>query len=209
MSQKTSRYATLDDDTQVPTFAQVNQTGSIVNPATPASTIADGADVTQGAIADAAATAGSTGTISAKLRTISASLGAVADAAWASGSGSIVAILKGIFGKIPVLGQAAAAASLPVVQALDVFTSPVNVAVSVANTTTELIAAAGATIRKRRTLLKNTGDRAVYLGFGASAATTMFLLGVGESLPVDDLRAINGITASGTGTVFVLASARS
>lgn len=41
-------------------------------------TIADGADVTLGAIADAAATAGGTGTISAKLREVTALLGGAA-----------------------------------------------------------------------------------------------------------------------------------
>lgn len=41
-------------------------------------TVADGADVTQGAIADAAATAGGTGTVSAKLRETTALLGSIA-----------------------------------------------------------------------------------------------------------------------------------
>lgn len=41
-------------------------------------TIADGADVTEGAIADAAATAGSTGTVSAKLRLITSQLNTIA-----------------------------------------------------------------------------------------------------------------------------------
>lgn len=43
-------------------------------------TIADGADVAQGAIADAIATAGSTGTVSAKLRRVTGTLGATNDA---------------------------------------------------------------------------------------------------------------------------------
>lgn len=42
-----------------------------------AATIADGADVTQGAIADAAATAGSTGTLSAKMRLMTTQLDAI------------------------------------------------------------------------------------------------------------------------------------
>lgn len=65
---------------------------------TAVSTIGDGADVTQGAIADAAATAGGTGTMSAKLRRISAQL------------------LAGLPGS---LGQQAAAASTSVVLASD------------------------------------------------------------------------------------------
>lgn len=40
-------------------------------------TVADGADVTQGAVADAAVTAGSTGSVSGKLRTISADLSVI------------------------------------------------------------------------------------------------------------------------------------
>jgi hypothetical protein len=63
--------------------------------------IADGADVTQGAIADAAATAGGTGTISAKLRRISTQLGAA-------------------------LGQTTSAASMPVVIASDQSLIPVG-----------------------------------------------------------------------------------
>lgn len=65
-------------------------------------TIVDGGDVTEGAIADAAATAGGTGTISAKLRTATAqleSLGALTDAAEVdpdAASASIAAILRGI-----------------------------------------------------------------------------------------------------------------
>jgi hypothetical protein len=62
-------------------------------------TIADGADVTQGAIADAAATAGGTGTVSAKLRTItgqlatgSAGLLKAEDAAAASGDAGVMAL---------------------------------------------------------------------------------------------------------------------
>jgi hypothetical protein len=66
-----------------------------------AATIVDGGDVCEGAIADAAATAGSTGTISAKLRRATAqlvALGAVGDAAETNpaSSASLVAVLKGI-----------------------------------------------------------------------------------------------------------------
>lgn len=62
-------------------------------------TIADGGDVCEGAVADAAATAGGTGTISAKLRAVSASLGALTDAAETdpdAASASMAAILRGI-----------------------------------------------------------------------------------------------------------------
>lgn len=65
-------------------------------------TIVDGGDVTQGAIADAAATAGSTGTISAKLRRATTqliALGALTDAAEIdpdAASASIPSLLRGI-----------------------------------------------------------------------------------------------------------------
>lgn len=85
--------------------------------------------------------------------------------------------------------------------------TPVNASVSVANTSTELIAAASG-IAGRQTLIRNTGDRTVYVAFGENAATSKFPLNVGETLKTDSLLAINGITASGTGTVFVLAEAR-
>lgn len=56
-------------------------------------TIADGADVTQGAIADAAVTGDNAGTQSAKLRGVNKTLGEATDAA-ATTDGSLVAILK-------------------------------------------------------------------------------------------------------------------
>lgn len=66
-------------------------------------TVADGADVTQGAIADATVAAGATGTVSAKLRRLTTDLGTVNTS------------IASIDGKTPVLGQALAAASVPVV----------------------------------------------------------------------------------------------
>ncbi len=66
-----------------------------------AATIVDGGSVAVGAIADAAATAGGTGTVSAKLRTATAqlaALGAVADAAdlTPAADSTMIALLKGI-----------------------------------------------------------------------------------------------------------------
>jgi hypothetical protein len=72
-----------------------------------AATIADGADVTQGAIADASVTAGATGTVSAKLRRISADIGS-------------------ILTNTPAAGQAAMAASSPVVIASNQSAVPVT-----------------------------------------------------------------------------------
>lgn len=65
-----------------------------------AATIADGADVTQGAIADAAASAGGTGTLSAKIRKISADVGS-------------------ILTNTPAVGQTTMSASSPVTIASD------------------------------------------------------------------------------------------
>lgn len=70
-------------------------------------TVADGADVTQGAIADAAVAAGAAGTDSAKLRAISRDMGTVA-------------------ANIPTVGQKASAASQPVVIANDQSALPVT-----------------------------------------------------------------------------------
>src|SRR6266850_3620913 len=73
-----------------------------------ASTIADGADVTQGAIADAASTAGGTGTVGAKLRLMTTQLDTVHNDLVASNT------------QLPTnLGATTAAGSLSVVQATD------------------------------------------------------------------------------------------
>jgi hypothetical protein len=84
--------------------------------------------------------------------------------------------------------------------------TPKNASVSVTNASTELIAAT--TASERKTLIINTGDRTVFLAFGEAATTSKFPLQVGQTLTKSSLDAINGITASGTGTVFVLAEAR-
>lgn len=86
-------------------------------------------------------------------------------------------------------------------------TTPKNASVSVANTSTALLAAAASTETERTTIITNTGDRTVYVAFGEAATTGKFPLQVGQVLKSSSLAAINGITASGTGTVFVLAEA--
>jgi len=80
--------------------------------------------------------------------------------------------------------------------------------VNVTNSSTALIAAAAAGTVERTTILRNTGSVTAYLGFGATATTSMFPLGAGESLRTGFTGAINGITASGTATVFVLSEGR-
>ena len=73
-------------------YAQCDSTGKLITSAGggggSAVTIADGADVTEGAIADAAATAGSTGTISAKLRLITTQLSTIFQTGGALGAGT-------------------------------------------------------------------------------------------------------------------------
>ena len=91
--------------------------------------------------------------------------------------------------------------------ALGATTSVKNASVTVQTTTTALLAA-GSGSGARSTLLKNTGDRTVYVAFGVDAATTHYPLLVGETLRTEFTGAINGITASGTGTVFVLSEGR-
>jgi len=84
-------------------------------------------------------------------------------------------------------------------------TTPKNASVSVAATSTALITAA--TESERKTLITNTGDRTVFIAFGEAATTAKQPVQVGQTLTTSSLAAINGITASGTGTVFVLAEA--
>jgi hypothetical protein len=106
-----------------------------------ATTIADGADIALGATTDAAGA----NTAIGQLKTIAAAaaatgsvpvtvadgddsaLGAKADAAYTTGSGSLVAILKGIFARL-VKGQATSANSLSVVFASDATGAPTSIA---------------------------------------------------------------------------------
>lgn len=156
---------------------------------TVAATIGDGANVTQGALADAAVAAGAAGSISAKLRRLTTQLAAQLPAA---------------------LGQGTAAQSLSVVDALDVFTSPDNSIVSVTNASTALVAAAGAGVRQRETILYNAGAQTVSIREGAApTAGTHFPLVAGAVLRLETLLAVNGIVASGTCNVAILSEARS
>lgn len=81
---------------------------------------------------------------------------------------------------------------------------PTNASVTVASTTTEVLAAPTKSI-SRIVLLKNTGAQTVFLAFGESATTSKFPLGTGETLRTTYAAgAINGIVSSGTCTVAVL-----
>lgn len=82
-------------------------------------------------------------------------------------------------------------------------TTSKNAATAPNGTSSELLAAS--TAAERTAILKNTGDRTVYIAFGEAATTSKFPLVVGDTLKTNSLGAINGISASGTGAVFVLA----
>ena len=108
------------------------------------------------------------------------------------------------------LGQAAASASMPVVDAADTWTSPENSIVSVTNASTALLAAAGAGVRKRKAVLYNMGAQTVSIREGAApTAGTHFPLVAGASITVETLLAVNGIVASGTCNVGVISEAAS
>ncbi|HEX2614003.1 MAG TPA: hypothetical protein VHL10_00800 [Nitrososphaera sp.] len=77
-------------------------------------TVADGADVAQGSTTDAAGSS----TLVGQAKQLVASTGVPGDSAYTSGAGSLVSLLKGIFGRL-ALGQQLKAASLPVVLASD------------------------------------------------------------------------------------------
>jgi hypothetical protein len=66
------------------------------------------------------------GTIATNTGNTATAAGAIGDSAYVSGNGSIIAVLKGIFGKIPALGQATMANSLPVALASNQTAIPVN-----------------------------------------------------------------------------------
>lgn len=79
-----------------------------------ASTIADGADVAQGAVADAAYSGTGNTTVIGGLKGIwsrvnaaASALGAIGDAAWTSGNGTVIGVLKAAVGGIGAVGDAA------------------------------------------------------------------------------------------------------
>lgn len=173
-------------------------------------TVGEGADVNAGATTDAAATAGGTGTISAKLRVLTASIGAVADAAWVSGSGSVIALLKSVRGALPAaLGQGTAAQSLPVVDAADTYTQPDNGQVTLTTgQTNQIVAAAGAGVRRRTTMIRCDAS-SWYVSEGVAAATTKFLVPAGATLVSRSLLAINGWPVTGSPVAYVISEAAS
>ena len=109
----------------------------------------------------------------------------------------------------PALGQATAAASVPVVDALDVHTQTVNATLAPLTSSTALVAVAAAGIRTRQTLIRNIGTVTVFIAEGEAATTAKWPLNVGETIKLGTLLAVNGITAAVTGSVAVLVESRS
>ena len=108
------------------------------------------------------------------------------------------------------IGQAAASASMPVVDAADTWTSPDNGIISVGTSATTLIAASSAGVRKRNAVLYNMGAQTVSIRFGADPTVgTHFPLVAGATLNVSNLLVVKGIVASGTCNVAVLSEAAS
>lgn len=119
-------------------------------------TIADGADVTQGADADAAVAAGAAGTLSAKLRRLTADIGAL--------------ILQ-----LPVsLGVKTIAGSLSVTTASDQLGSSTSSVTSVAASATNVTLLAANAARRRIVVVNDSTSATMYMKLGATASTTSY-----------------------------------
>jgi len=84
-------------------------------------------------------------------------------------------------------------------------TVPTDASVTVNATTTVVLAANPTRISA---LIVNTGSVIVYLKQNGAATTSHFPLNPGASLTIRHQLAVNGIVATGTGTVWVLEEAR-
>lgn len=170
----------------IPVTLASNQTGLAV-------TIADGADVAEGAVADAAATAGGTGTVSAKLRRISTQLPAA-------------------------VGQTTMSASLPVTLASNQTAIPVTPTPAVFSTGTLSAVASSATAvtvlaanaARRSASVYYAGAAILYLSLGAGTPTsTSYTVQMGQGLytyfeaPIGFTGIIQGIWSSAVGSANV------
>lgn len=165
-------------------------------------TIADGADVALGAIADAAATAGGTGTLSAKLRRISTQLPAVLGQTTmaasepvtiASDQSAVPENLTEVGGAALALGQAASSASIPVVLPSDQVGTP-NSAI-VPNNTTAVVVKNAPGVLFGIECFNNSGTIAYLKIYDATSATA------GSGTPV--LRYMIPANTSGAGFVAI------
>lgn len=145
-------YPDANGDPRSVRTASSSAAGTNGDPDIPCPRILDGEDIAQGALADAAATAGGTGSVSAKLRTVTAQLNTLAG--YLDGLETALALiatettLAALNTKTPALGQALAAASSPVVLTalqLASLTAPVPTAGATGGaTTSHLVTAATA-----------------------------------------------------------------
>lgn len=167
-------------------------------------TIADGADVALGAVADAAATQGGTGTISAKLRLVTSQLNTLA--------GHLDGLETLLNGGLPAaLGQGTMAQSLRVVLPSDQSAVPVAPAVAStpvatqpsADTSADIILAARAA-RKGGLIRNNHASITAFIGASGVVAGTGYELRAGESMPWPCTGDAYAITASGTCTFSVI-----
>jgi hypothetical protein len=81
----------------------------------------------------------------------------------------------------------------------------INASVTV-NATTTMIAPRNT--QRASLLIFNTGAQTVFLAFGEAATTAKFPLAAGRDITITNGLAVNGIVASGTGTVAVLEEGR-
>jgi len=82
---------------------------------------------------------------------------------------------------------------------------PTDGAVTVNATSTPILPA---NTGRLSALIKNTGSQTVYLNQGQAATTSGFPLNPGDALRISHQLAVNGIVASGTGTVYAIGEVR-
>lgn len=187
-------------------------------------TVADGADVTQGAIADAASTAGGTGTLSAKLRlmttqlgTINTTLGSPFQAGGALGAGSAIIGNVRIDQTTPgttngVQVNAALPAGTNNIGTVDQTGKTTTMATS-APTAATFAALLASSASRKACLIQNTGTTLGYVYFGATGSATTgnaFQLVAGQSISCTNGNItvtdnVAGTCASGT-CAFIISS---
>lgn len=169
-----------------------------------AATIADGADVAEGATADAAATPGSTGTVSAKLRLLTAMLSPVAPATATATRSILLGAQATTTAVNPTTGQQAALSSDTNNNLLVSSGGAPNLTtaqVTVTTSSTSVVAARA--LRRSVTITNITGTQQVYCS-GTTATTgngQLIPAVVGANWTVSTTAAINCIAVTSSQTV--------
>lgn len=183
--------ATISDDDPLAVSLDAASRAALENITVDALTVADGANVVEGATADAAATAGGTGTLSAKLRRLTAQIAAQLPAALGQGTmaQSLTVVVASDQSAVKTRGGATAAALT------NVASSASSVAILALNA-----ARIGATIYNDSTAI-------LYLKFGATASATSYTVQLGPSdyfeTPFGYSGQIDGIWVSANGNARV------